>query len=94
MQTIRIHDNTLQFILSQDKHQATIMDMFVQEDQRGKGVGSQLLQKCLNMLPNTVQTVEVDDMSDRQRLPHNIYLKHGFQYVHEFGPEMILRLNQ
>ena len=35
-----------------------------------------------------VRRIDVDDMTDRHRCAHNIYLKAGFQYMADTGPEM------
>jgi GNAT superfamily N-acetyltransferase len=61
--------------------------------EQGKGYGSALLARILEyMREKGFETVELDDMSDRARKPHNIYTKFGFKYVHEYGPEMIFFL--
>ena len=35
-----------------------------------------------------VKAVTLDDDSDRYRQPHNLYIKLGFKYVDDSGPEM------
>jgi hypothetical protein len=59
-----------------------------------KGSGSILLKFVIGeMIKIQIKNITLDDMSNRYRNIHNIYLKFGFKYVHEFGPEMELLLN-
>jgi len=61
--------------------------------EQGKGYGSELLERIIEyMREQGYSSIHLDDMSDRARKPHNIYVKFGFRYVHEYGPEMILLL--
>ena len=63
--------------------------LYVQQKYRGKGIGSMLL-KCLieYCKQHNICKIVLDDMTDYYRQPNNIYLKHGFKYVNETGPEM------
>jgi len=61
----------------------------LQSIQPGKGHATTLL----NMLKKESKSITLDDMSDHYRKSHNIYVKNGFQYVEEDGPEMIWRQN-
>lgn len=61
--------------------------------EQGKGYGSALLSEVIEyMRDQGYSCILLDDMSERARKPHNIYTKFGFEYVHEYGPEMILHL--
>lgn len=69
----------------------TIGSLYVDPFLRNKGIGSILLNQLIEYAKKTnTQKIILDDMSDNFRLRNNIYLKHGFQYVNEFGPEMEL----
>jgi hypothetical protein len=58
-----------------------------------RGYGTDALQKGIAYIREQGYThVLLDDMSDRYRKLHNIYVNHGFRYVHEHGPEMVLDL--
>ena len=57
---------------------------------QGYGIGNQLLNYLIDDVYNiNVKRIELDDMSDRHREDGNIYVKNGFRYVSEYGPEMI-----
>lgn len=53
-----------------------------------KGQGTILLRFILNYAYNLVDKIVLDDDSDMYRSPNNIYVKHGFRYVEDWGPEM------
>ena len=59
-----------------------------------KGSGSILLNFVIReMTKIQIKNITLDDMSNRYRQSHNIYLKFGFSYLYEFGPEMELLLD-
>ena len=63
--------------------------LYVDPILRNKGIGSILLNQLIQYAKNNyVKKIVLDDMTDNYRIPNNIYLKHGFQYVDENGPEM------
>jgi GNAT superfamily N-acetyltransferase len=63
----------------------------VQEEFRGLGIGSALLTRLVDYAKeNNVKKIILDDMTDNCRQANNIYLKHGFNYLYEYGPEMEL----
>jgi len=57
-----------------------------------KGSGSILLNFVIGELTKfnkiEIKNITLDDMSNRYRNLHNIYLKFGFNYIYESGPEM------
>lgn len=55
---------------------------------QGKGYASRLLNICKDIVIESGTDVYVDDCSDRYRCEHNIYIKEGFAYVNDDGPEM------
>jgi len=59
---------------------------------KNKGYASQLLKHVINISILKKLPIILDDMSDHFRNNHNIYIKHGFKYIYDEGPEMI-RLN-
>jgi GNAT superfamily N-acetyltransferase len=62
----------------------------IESVEQGKGYGSFLLHYAISFLKREGYTcIYLDDMSDRYRKSHNIYIKHGFEYLYEDGPEMI-----
>lgn len=67
----------------------SIGSLYVDPSFRNKGVGSILLNQLIEYAKkNNVSKIVLDDMSDNYRENRNIYVKHGFQYVNEDGPEM------
>lgn len=69
----------------------TIKSLFVDDDYRGKGIGTALLWKLhdyIIMNNKNIKYVEIDDCSDNYRLENNIYLKIGAKYNKKMGPEM------
>lgn len=65
--------------------------LHVVPEARGKGIGSILLQELIQYAKlNNVKKIILDDMTDHYRQPHNIYVKHEFKYIGDFGPEMEL----
>lgn len=76
---------------------AHIMNLLTVEPYLGKGYASILINHLKQLLtcPTndiTFKTVTVDDMSDRFMKSHNIYKKHGFTYLVDGLPEMVLHL--
>lgn len=66
-----------------------LMHLFVPAEQRGRGIATALLQEIVQLCQDLgMYVVEVDDMSDRARQPHNVYVKAGFRYRNSWGPEM------
>jgi len=58
------------------------------------GFGSILLKYLIEKIRKTkINIILLDDMSDRYRNSHNIYLKFGFRYISKTGPEMELKIN-
>lgn len=85
--------SVIEACLCLNKH-AIITNLFTQPNSRGKGYGTLLLRKIIFQctLKDYIKYITVDDMSDNYRSEHNIYLKHGFRYIADTGPEMILNL--
>jgi len=67
-----------------------LCSLYVDKSYRNDGIGSLLLNQLIEFAKNQrITQIMLDDMTDRYRKQHNIYLKHGFKYINEFGPEMI-----
>lgn len=70
-----------------------IMHFYVPISIRGKGLGTQLLVKIIEICKkNGCRRIDVDDMTDNFRKPNNIYIKNGFVYSSIDGPEMYMTL--
>jgi GNAT superfamily N-acetyltransferase len=66
-----------------------LLYLYVAPEFRGSGVGTRMISELTHRNRQN-EYVKLDDMSDFQRdRDHNIYLKCGFRYENEFGPEMI-----
>ena len=61
----------------------------VDQGHRSRGVGTRLLHHVAEWCrAEGVRRIDVDDMSARHRLPHNVYVRAGFVYYERVGPEM------
>jgi len=68
-----------------------INSLYVAKDYRNWGLGSILLKHAIDdTFNNNGLQIELDDVSARSRKSKNIYVKFGFEYVYDGGPEMIL----
>ena len=66
-----------------------LSSFFVNNEYRRKGIGSILLKCMIDVArKHNIKKILLDDMSDNYRLHNNIYITHGFYYVHDDGPEM------
>jgi len=65
-----------------------VSNMYVHPACRRQGVGSTLLQHCLDHLPVSVTTVTLDDCSGPLH-GTTLYTRLGFQYVEDGYPEMV-----
>jgi GNAT superfamily N-acetyltransferase len=62
---------------------------YLRSNVRHKGIGTLLLYIALLQAREAgLKHVILDDDSDNYRKPNNIYLKLGFKYAEEYGPEM------
>ena len=79
----------LEFVIIRDENEIIIKSIHTSPTHRNKGFAKRLL-RCLqnNMAAWKVNTLTVDDMSANYRSIRNIYLKCGFQYDEDDGPEM------
>ena len=76
-----------------DEDALHIVHLYVPMLERGRGIGSCLLQTaCMRAAEKGCCTVNVDDMTDRSHMTNNIYVRNGFRYVSPLHPEMVLRL--
>ena len=67
----------------------------VESSHHNKGIGLRALESIARWCRDEgVRRIDVDDMTDRQRCAHNIYLRAGFRYVAETGPEMCVTPKQ
>ena len=65
------------------------MHLWVPPERRGTGLARALLMKMAEACREEgVFRLEVDDMTDRCREPHNLYVSVGFVYQADVGPEM------
>jgi GNAT superfamily N-acetyltransferase len=65
--------------------------MWLESVVKNHGYATELIQYCINLLKKRGEKwVLLDDMTTRYRKSHNVYIKLGFQYVDDGGPEMIL----
>lgn len=80
----------LQFIKHASENKLTIISLYVSPIFQGKGYGSSLLKNVIKFAKKQEYLITLDDMSDRFRSDHNIYIKNGFKYTDSSGPEMQL----
>jgi hypothetical protein len=83
----------IQFIISFDELICTIVSFNIAFE--SKGYGTILLNEVIDILKKKytmIRTIELDDMTDRYRQSNNIYIKFGFTYKADHGPEMIYLL--
>lgn len=86
----------LHLMLDHINHEATIMSLMTQENMRGQGYATRLLQSAIKLAHETltVDYISVDDCTDNFRKDHNIYINNGFKYVEKFYPEMVIRFDE
>lgn len=81
----------LNIIIDYNENTSTITDFSCIKP--NNGFGSILLDFVINeMKIIQINNITLDDMSNRFRNSHNIYIKFGFNYLHDFGPEMELKI--
>jgi len=68
--------------------------IYVDPNFRHQGIGNNLLNIFINYCKiANVKQIYLDDMSDNYRIFNkNLYIKNGFNYINNIGPEMILNL--
>ena len=82
----------LNIIINYVDNESTITDFSCTES--NKGHGSILLNYVIKEVKKLkIDVILLDDMSKQYRKLHNIYTKFGFNYLHDFGPEMKLTLD-
>ena len=70
--------------------EGTICNLVVNKKFRGQGYGTRLLRIAMDEIKKkNIHVIKLDDMSDRFRKKNNIYVKHGFKYINDNGPDMI-----
>ena len=68
-----------------------VVNLFVAEGYRNKGIGTILLQRlCSELVHNSINVIQLDDFTDTGR----IYQKFGFTYNVPGSPEMTLVINK
>ena len=76
-------------------NEITLTSINTDNNYRNKGYASILLQKLIEHA-HKLKCIKiiVDDCSDNSRKSHNIYIKHGFEYIEKKSimPEMVLWL--
>ena len=67
-----------------------LQSVFTPPDERRQGIATSLILRLVAYCreQHGVTVIELDDMSDHYRQNDNIYLKLGFKYLEETGPEM------
>lgn len=82
----------LNIIINFNENTATITDF--ESIAHNNGYGSILLDHVIKwVIDSKCKVICLDDMSERYRQTHNIYLKFGFEYLYDSGPEMELKIN-
>lgn len=67
----------------------------VHSNVQGKGYAKMVIRECIKICREMdIKMIDLDDMSDHFRKPHNIYKNFGFKYTHDTGPEMYLKLQK
>lgn len=83
----------VQFYTDDISDEANIVSIRTLEKFKGKGLASRLLTKVFEYLTEIgVKYIYLDDDSDRYRQSNNLYLKMGFNYLRQDGPEMVKTL--
>jgi hypothetical protein len=91
--TDQIDASYLEVFLNVEEGSAHIMNLLTVEPYLGNGYASLLLNHLIdNVLKKDGQynSLTVDDMSEHFMQNHNIYIKHGFTYLVDGLPEMVL----
>lgn len=66
-----------------------LLALHVDDAHRNGGIGTTLLHALsVWCIDKGIKRIDVDDMSDRHRDSHNIYVNCGFAYRGKVGPEM------
>jgi ribosomal protein S18 acetylase RimI-like enzyme len=93
---IKIDNKTiskLEFVYDNDDNTITIININTKNGYEGQGHASKLLSKLIVFAKkHEVKEIYLDDMSDNYRKKSNIYIKFGFTYIDDYGPEMVLVL--
>ena len=77
-----------------DLNEKTMTVTWIHSSIPNKGYGTTLMgEVAIAAKLAGVETILLDDMSDRYRKPHNIYTKLGLKYENNEGPEMIGNVN-
>jgi len=83
----------IQFFTTDDSEEAKVTTVYVNPQYYGKGLATELFKMVIQYLKELdFISIVLDDMSDNYRKSNNLYLKLGFKYVNEYGPEMIMLL--
>jgi len=76
-----------------EKLNMNLNNIFINKAYREKGKSYSILHTIFTYVKNiypTIKTITLDDMSERYRMPrHNLYINLGFNYIEDYGPEMI-----
>jgi N-acetylglutamate synthase-like GNAT family acetyltransferase len=79
----------VEFYTDDETDEANVSCINVNPNMRGKGFAYYLFLKMIEYLKQiNINTVTLDDDSDRYKQPNNLYIKLGFKYVSNSGPEM------
>jgi len=74
---------------------ADINTVHVKENYRGRGYSLFLLLKTIVYLASiNIDSVQLDDTSDKYRQEHNLYKLVGFKYIADYGAEMTAEIDE
>jgi len=72
---------------------STVTWIETHKEYRNKSHATQLLKHIINYCKNnSIVKIQLDDMTNNYRKDNNLYIKAGFEYVDNSGPEMIMYL--
>lgn len=80
-------------IINKQENEATLTWIKTNNEYQKKGYASKLINHMINYCRDSqISEINLDDMTDNYRKDNNLYLKNGFKYVDDNGPEMFLSL--
>jgi len=71
---VRWGDDTKEFA---GEHEAGLKEIYVEPNYWNQGIGTQLLDRCLELLPDSIERVKLEMLSGNE-LAHHFYATHGF----------------
>jgi GNAT superfamily N-acetyltransferase len=78
-------------VINKQENKAILTWIKTQNKHQKKGYASKLLNHMIYYCRNNeISEIKLDDTTDNYRKNNNIYINHGFKYLDENGPEMIM----